>query len=412
LVDYKYSISINLNRSAAVKHLNDCILAGRKKGYSDFLINISNTQTYSNVCAPVAGILDYYRNEGAAFEIVYVSSFSYVKHTEFDCPKNVEDFIDKFDLQYPFDKVWKFHSSEAVCSLVDAYILAIRKSDIISSGVVSSLEWCLNETMDNILQHSNVGEGYIMAQLHKSLQQFSVCVFDTGIGIYNSLRSSKHKPANPLDAITLALQEKVTRSEEIGQGNGLWGLSNLVSEGQGRIAISSSGAVYRRDRDNFVQTVEGGHFHLGKAHGTTLVDFQLNYSRDINVAKALNGYEPDDLWLENFEAENGDIVIPVAEVSNGTGTRKSAEKLRTMILNITLADKKKVVLDFTGVNLLSSSFADELIGKIIAQYGFVFFIDHFSLKRLSPFNIILLNRSVQQRMAQMYYDSTIKDADD
>lgn len=83
-----------------------------------------------------------------------------------------------------------------------------------------------------------------------------------------------------------------------------------------------------------------------------------------------------------------------------------------MVLNMTLADKKHVILDFSGVNLLSSSFADELVGKIISKYGFVFFINHFSIRNLSVFNASLLNRSVQQRMAQMYYDNTIKDAED
>lgn len=83
-----------------------------------------------------------------------------------------------------------------------------------------------------------------------------------------------------------------------------------------------------------------------------------------------------------------------------------------MVMNITLADKKKVVLDFTGVHLLSSSFSDELIGKIISQYGFVFFINHFSIINLDAFNASILNRSVQQRMAQTYYDSTIKDDED
>lgn len=152
--------------------------------------------------------------------------------------------------------------------------------------------------------------------------------------------------------------------------------------------------------------------NLGKNYGTTLIDFQLNYSNEINVVSALNGYKPIDLWLENFEAVNGDIIISVAEQSSGTGTRKSAEKLRTMVMNIVLTEKKKVILDFEGVNLLSSSFSDELIGKIISKYGFVFFINYFDIKNLTTFNASILNRSVQQRMAQMYYDSSIKDDPD
>lgn len=83
-----------------------------------------------------------------------------------------------------------------------------------------------------------------------------------------------------------------------------------------------------------------------------------------------------------------------------------------MVLNIVLDEKKKVILDFDSVRFLSSSFSDELIGKIISKYGFVFFLNYFDLKNLTPFNASILNRSVQQRMAQTYYDDTIEDATD
>lgn len=409
--NYQYEIPLTMARTSGAKYLNDQILAGRNKGYSDFLLKIKNSKTYSNVCAPIAGILDYYRNLGCDFEIQYEDAQSYVAHTRFEKPEDAGSTIDKSDLQYPFDKVWTFRTSEGVNALVNAYILAIRQADIISPGVIQSLEWCLNETLDNTLQHSGIEHGYIMVQLHKTVKQLSVCVFDAGIGIYNSLKSSKYHPETPLDAITLALQEKVTRDDTIGQGNGLWGFSKLISNAEGRFEVSSNGAVYYKDNEN-VRTTLSGHLNLGKKYGTTLIDFQLNYSHEIDVARALNGYQPVDLWLEDLEADNGEIVILVSEKSSGTGTRKSAEKLRTMIMNITLADKKKVILDFTGVHLLSSSFSDELIGKIISQYGFVFFINHFSIINLDAFNASILNRSVQQRMAQTYYDSTIEDAKD
>lgn len=94
-------------------------------------------------------------------------------------------------------------------------------------------------------------------------------------------------------------------------------------------------------------------------------------------------------------------------MSNGTGTHKSAEKLRNMILNVINNDKKRIVLDFAGINTISSSFADELIGKIIKEKGFVFFIQVVSLINIAPLVMAIINRSVEQRMAQMYYDSNM-----
>ena len=407
----QFRIRLTLARPSSAKYLNDQILAGKRKGYVEFAIYVKDSKTYSNVCAPISGILDHYRSQNFEFEIEYENPRSYAAHTCFGNAQEVEKVIDKVGLQYPFDKVWTYSTSEGVCTLVDAYMLALRQADIVSAGVIQSLEWCLNETLDNTLQHSGIERGYVMAQLHKSATQLSVCVFDTGVGIYNSLKTSKYHPATPLDAITLALQEKVTRDEKIGQGNGLWGFSELISHARGRFEVGSAGSVYRNN-NRIVTTIPSGHLNLGKNYGTTLIDFQLNYSNEINVVSALNGYKPIDLWLENFEAVNGDIIISVAEQSSGTGTRKSAEKLRTMVMNIVLTEKKKVILDFEGVNLLSSSFSDELIGKIISKYGFVFFINYFDIKNLTTFNASILNRSVQQRMAQMYYDSSIKDDPD
>ena len=61
------------------------------------------------------------------------------------------------------------------------------------------------------------------------------------------------------------------------------------------------------------------------------------------------------------------------------------------------------------MNLVSSSYADELVGKIIGKYGFSFFLDHFAIKNLTATNTMILNRSVQQRMAQTYYNEAIPD---
>ena len=405
-----FPISLQASRPSAVKYLNDTILAGKRKGYQTFSIAVKDTPAYPNACAPIAGVLDYYRMDGSTFHIQFENPRGYVAHTGFDNPSAVSA-MQISQKKNPLDTVWKFQSSAEVNQLVNAFLAEIRQADLISPGVITSMDWCLNETMDNVLQHAQAECGYIMGQLHQERKRISFCIFDTGIGIYNSLRNSKYQPPTPLDAITLALQEKVTRDENVGQGNGLWGLSKLVSDSQGTIRISSAGAVYMRESDGDLATHKTGNFNLGKAHGTTLVDFQMDYSQEVDVAKALNGYTPTDYWLENAETENGDAVIRVARESSGTGTRQAAEKLRTLALNTVFADRKRVILDFSGVNLVSSSYADELVGKTIGKYGFGFFLNHFAITNLSNTNTMILNRSVQQRMAQTYYNEPISESD-
>ena len=392
--------TLSLDRSTRVQQVNDWLVSEKKNGKTNFILKVRPDRTYSNVCAPIAGVIDYYRSKGLKIQVQYPPK-DYVRHTRFWKPLSIETCMEaeKF---FPFDKVWTFETSKGVSDLVSAFLLEIRKSDLIEDGVIQSIEWCLNEVMDNVLQHSNVGKGYVMAQIHKQSKVFAFCVFDAGIGMYNSLKNSEHHPEKPIDAITLALQERVTRDENIGQGNGLWGLSSIVMAAKGRMEISSGGAKYKYNAGK-VKTVKEGGFVLNQKRGTAYLDVRINYDCPVNITEALGGYTPIDLWMEDLEDDRNNIVLNVAEISSGTGTRQSAEKLRNIALNISNTEKKIVIFDFNGVNLLSSSFADELVGKIILEKGFYYYTTAFRIKNLSPSNTAILNRSVEQRMAQKYY---------
>lgn len=403
------NLVLSLDRTTRVQQLNDLILSGKKAGHTSFDVYIKENRTYSNVCAPIAGVIEYYRNQGLRINVRYPKN-SYVQHTRLWNPFAIESCVES-EKYYPFDKVWTFSTSEGVSDLVSAYVLELRKSDIIQKGVIESIEWCLNEVMDNVLQHSGTNKGYIMAQIHKQAKIFAFCVFDAGIGIYNSLKNTKYHPVKAIDAITLALQERITRDEKIGQGNGLWGLSTIVSNSKGKMEISSSGARYLFNAGAIRTTKEGG-FVLNTQLGTSFLDVRLSYNNDIDIANALtssngNRYQPIDMWLENLEDEKNQYLIKVAELASGTGTRQSAEKLRNIVLNISNNQQKIVILDFQGINLISSSFADELVGKIIAEKGFVYFTKAFRIINLSEYNTTILNRSVEQRMAQIYFESQL-----
>ena len=368
-------------------------------------------KTYPNVCVPLAGILEWYENRGMNINFFFAGKNNYVQHTAINKPYVVEEEMKNINIRYPLDKVWKYSTPEGVNALVTAIISALRESAVLETGVLTSTEWCLNEVMDNVLQHSEAKCGFVMGQLHKGKQRISICVFDMGIGIYNTLKNSKHLPRKPLDAITLALQERVTRDEKVGQGNGMWGLSKIIEENDGSVRILSNGAFYEF-RHGEVNTGENIALKVGDYNNATLVDFQIDFSNKVDIAKALNGNKPSDFWVEEREIDDGVICFKVKDDSPGTGTRVAAKKFKNIIFNCLNEENKKIVLDFEGVNLVSSSYADELIGKIIAERGFTYFMKYFELNNLSATNTGVINRSVEQRMAQTYYDETIKDVDD
>ena len=294
------SFVLSFDRTTRVQELNDWLLSQIRIGNHNLTINVKPSRTYSNVCAPISGLIEYYRQKGLKIFIKYRKG-DYIRHTKVWNPIAIENCPES-EKYYPFDKVWKFSTGEGVNDLVSSFILELRKSDIIANGVIASVEWCLNEVMDNVLQHSGTKCGYVMAQIHKQSKIFAFCVFDLGVGFYNSLKETKFHPEKPIDAITLALQERVTRDSKIGQGNGLWGLSSIVAQAKGKIEISSGGAKYIYNNGEIVTKKENG-FTLNKQWGTSYIDVRLNYSRLIDITSALtdstgNKYEPTDLWKE------------------------------------------------------------------------------------------------------------------
>ena len=401
------NITIRLDKFGQAKYLNDCILHELREGNNEITVNIENSFSGSNICAPIAGIIDYHRGNGVKIHVNCPRN-SYANHVRVYNPIVIEEISSEIS---PFDKVFSFSSEEGVYKIVSMYSLALRQGDELEHGVIQSLEWCMNEAIDNVLQHSMSKKGFVMAQQHKQNKSFCFCVFDAGIGIYKSLHDSKHAPATPLAAIQLAIKERITRDEKIGQGNGLWGLSQIIKETSGKLMISSGGARYQYLND-MESTVASGDFNLGKEHGTTMIDFQLDYSSPIDVAGALNGYTPIDYWAEQHENAKGEIEIDVAKESNGTGTRKSAEKLRNIVVNFLKEHYTSVNLNFKDVNILSSSFADELIGKLIALLGFSQFMQHIVISNLNEFNSAVVNRSVGQRMAQIYMEEKINEEEE
>ena len=401
-------IVISLDKFSQAKYLNDCILNGKNKGETEFNVLIKDSQTYSNVCAPIAGIVDFYKDQGIKIKISTPRN-SYASHVRIYAPIEIESSQDSLFVA-PFDKVWTFSSENAVYKIVAAFVKSLREGAEIEKGISQGIEWCMSEVLDNVLQHSEAGKGFAMAQMHKQNKTFSFCAFDTGVGIYNSLSKSKHNPKAPFQAIELAMQERITRDEKIGQGNGLWGFSQIIKETNGRFIISSGGAKYSY-LNGAESRVGSGDFNLGKEFGTTMIDFQMDYSVPIDILKALNGYEPLDLWNENHETDAGTILIDVEKESNGTGTRKSAEKMRNIVLNFLKEGYSSVTLDFKKVDLVSSSYADELIGKLVALLGFSKFMQYIVVSNVNEFNEAVINRSVGQRMAQSFMDISFDETD-
>ena len=52
--------------------------------------------------------------------------------------------------------------------------------------------------------------------------------------------------------------------------------------------------------------------------------------------------------------------------------------------------------------MVSSSFADEFVGKLVAAFGFIAFTQRFRLANMNPTVEAVVNRSVSQRMGEIF----------
>lgn len=389
----------DLKRNKAVGDFLRVIRDGIKRGYTQFNLCVPNSIAFfPNVVTPIVGMIDYYKE----FEGI---SFFYPPRQS---ALNIESIFSSQEYNEGasgiLNRVWRFSSSKQVALLVDDIVSEFRKGAVFQKNVLNSIEWSLNEVMDNVLQHSEADAGYVMGQLHASNEQVAFTVYDCGRGMFNSLKDSEHHPRNDIDAITLAIRESVTRDKSIGQGNGLFGLHSIVQQGAGRLRISSGSGAYMYNNGN-VTTFDNIPI-ISRGNSSTTVEVQIKYSSNVSLDNALKfhgvPYQLTNLWLETLEDDLGEIRYVIKDHAEGTGTRSSALRVRNEILNILEEKPKKVILDFTGVAVISSSFADELIAKLLIQLGLYQFNQIIKLTGLDFSQQNILHRSVVQRMLEDY----------
>lgn len=379
-----------------------CQLHGgyKKAGYEDFVVKFKNIHgVFPNAAVPIAGLIDYFRREKGLS----------IDGKEFDA--NLQGILTPYELplhreslQRALGKIWKFQTSNDVYEIQTAIINDLRRIDVFSDGVLEGIEWSINEIMDNVLNHSE-SCGFIMGQIHKTSKHVAFTIYDAGIGIYNSLKTSIHAPRNNTDALTLCIKAGVTRDKKVGQGNGMNGLFSLVKEGNGRLVITSGRNAYQyiNGKSSITNDI---HLYPANQRLSTTIDFQLDYSQSISIDKVLtfNGKKFDftNLYAENLENEKGELVFKVAELAEGTGTREAALRLKNEIVNLMKKDSQIVILDFVEISVVTSSFIDELVAKLLVDFGLFQFNRYIKLINMSDLLQQTLQKSVIQRIIEEY----------
>ena len=269
----------------------------------------------------------------------------------------------------------------------------------LSRRELQAVEWTLNEVSDNVLNHAqSVTGGLIQLSVLEQAHRFvELVVVDAGIGIPNSLRSTR-PDLTDIEALELAIREGVTRDTNVGQGNGLFGTFQLCEKSKGFLRIDSGHATLTFDLD------AGVHIRSESVpFDGTVVDARmgLGVDRVLSLALSFGGLEhrPVDLIENRYETDGlTHIDFVLSEETSSFGSRIAARPVRTKLRNLLeMCPDQKVRVSFRGIRIVSSSFADEVFGRLFIELGPLTFMSRLELVSIDETVKMLVDRAISQR---------------
>lgn len=308
--------------------------------------------------------------------------------------------------EYPTNIVWRYDSEHDAQLLADAFTKSLTDLVVCEAGVIDTLNWCIYEVLDNVFQHSHADCGFVMMQVHTGNRTCVLGVTDTGRGIHRAMvdaaQGSSVDPARVRtadSAIAHALEQGVTSKGKSNQGNGLHGLRRAVAINGGQLSVRSGRGSWRYQDANITTAVDLNRplLDANSCHSTT-VDWRLNCANAVSINEALGRPESESVILEAIATGDDYYRLDASELEALVGSRQHGSEVRTRIRNYVAAGANQIVLDLRGIPLVSSSFADEVMGKLALEMGELQFRRTIFVEGASPVNRGLIERAIELRL--------------
>lgn len=338
---------------------------------STLTLDLENvTYAYATAVVPLIALERHLRAQGTLVEVIYPFDHSYWEITGWKQLLDGDD-APSIDPGRSYIPVQTYSDSTHLNGIVSAVLDVLARHMVCSEGVLDSIAWTLNELADNVLVHAaepgTPVEGFMQVVSHPEQRTVDLVVSDYGRGIRDSLWQS-YITRDDEEALLKAIEAGVTRDPSAGQGNGLAGSVRIVSTAGGQLTIMSGNAELD------VENGDSSTTQCGAVPGTT-VSLVLPTDAEINVSQALWGKPPMVAFEMSHLDSDDEIVFRVTDEASGFGNRETGRQLRTKLQNVmTQFPRSRVKVDFENVALVSASFADEFIAKLVVELGnFSFF---------------------------------------
>lgn len=286
----------------------------------------------------------------------------------------------------------QFESEDEALAIPDRILEVVMRSTAVGPRMLRLLDWSLYEILDNVINHANTDEGGF-AQVTPLVEHVEFVVADAGIGIARSLGISDDG-----DALTEATRQGVTRDTASNQGNGLYGSLQVaaISDGEFEIASGYATKCYPPNDDGVAL-----HTHHLPFPGTAVrARIGLAESGVLHRTLRFGGMEHAPVYgyvERRFETDEGELVFSVKDqAARDVRTRRGGQRVRQQLENL-LEGAETITVDFTGVEVISSSFADEVFGRLFVSLGPRTFTKRVILTNLNEDIDGLIDLAIDQR---------------
>lgn len=379
------------------------LIAGR--GYQDLVLDLSGcTAAFPGAMLGVCAQICRLRLDSIDFQLIPPVNeklrrlFFNANWAHLIDPRNNEKSTFRGLRQVPTTQYGTF-SEQA--SAVDAIMQIILSSLTgFTRGDLAAIEWSLNEITDNVINHSGsrIGGLVQLSTFMRDRRRVEFVVCDAGVGIPQTLREGMPEIRSDNVALDYAIREGVTKNKVSNQGNGLFGAFEVSRVSEGYMEIHSGHASLHYNKK------DGLHIMREQVpFNGTLVVSCIDYSNPGLLSQALKfggkPHYPIDFLEMKFENASGDkVVFCMKDEAVTFGSRKGAEPINMKLKNIAkLYRDQKVFIDFAEVAVISSSFADEVFGKLFVEMGPLAFIQKFEFKNTSDTVRSLIDRAITLR---------------
>ena len=373
-------------------------------GFDDLILDFSSCHAASPGCMlPICASATQLRNKHHSTELKLPSAdkmrrlFVNANWAHLISPRDYDPALKVIGGQVPATQFQTAHDQQdTVNKLIETLLGNVSG---LTRKQFQAIEWTLNEITDNVLNHaeSSVGGFVQLSMLERTNRLIELVVADAGIGIPNSLRTTRPH-LDDLEAVEMAIREGVTRDKRVGQGNGLFGTFQICEKSKGQLRIDSGrGTLSFSGQSGFHMRNEAVPFE------GTVIDVQVGLGEESVLGLALvfgtKEHQPADHIELKYETDDLKYVeFVLCEQRTSFGSRIAARPIRTKLSNlIKMCPGERIRVDFRDIRIVSSSFADEVFGRLFVELGPLTFMQRMEFVAIDDTVRMLVDRAISQR---------------